>query len=275
MGAVAVAPPADAVERLRQGELALLPTDTVYGIACAAADVDACRRLYALKARPPGQPTAIMLGSVEGLLSALPELPDRQAGLCRALLPGSLTLVVANPAGRFAHVCGAEPSRIGVRVPVLSAAVAALADAVGGLVITSANQRGGPDPGGLGDVPASLREQVAFAVDGGRLPGSPSAVIDISGEASTLLRPGPGADAALAVLRVGDEAAPIERLLDQERELLHRLDPAQAADAVRAGGLIVDTRSHEQRVSGGAGARRDPDPPKRAGVARRSVVALV
>ena len=45
--------------------------------------------------------------------------------------------------------------------------------------------------------------------------------------------------------------SPIDRLLDQERRLLRRLDPHQAAEAVRAGGVIVDTRSHEQRVAGG------------------------
>ena len=45
--------------------------------------------------------------------------------------------------------------------------------------------------------------------------------------------------------------SPIDRLLDQERLLLRRLDPHQAEAAVRAGGVIVDTRSHEQRVAGG------------------------
>src|SRR4051812_50023036 len=44
---------------------------------------------------------------------------------------------------------------------------------------------------------------------------------------------------------------PIHRLLEQERLLLRRLDPRQAEQAVRAGGVIVDTRSHEQRVAGG------------------------
>ena len=50
------------------GELALLPTDTVYGIAAAAVLPDACAQLYSLKQRPLDQPTAMMLGSLEGLL---------------------------------------------------------------------------------------------------------------------------------------------------------------------------------------------------------------
>ena len=63
---------------LLAGELAILPTDTVYGIACAAASPAAVERLYALKPRPSTQPTAILLGSVESLLSdALPEAHGR------------------------------------------------------------------------------------------------------------------------------------------------------------------------------------------------------
>ena len=69
------------------------------------------------------------------------------------LLPGPLTLIVPNPAGRFAHLCGAAPDRIGVRVPDLERAVAGLADAVGGLMISSANERGGRDPARLDQVP--------------------------------------------------------------------------------------------------------------------------
>ena len=82
-------------------------------IACAAADCRCLPAALRLKQRPPTQATAIMLGSVQGLLAALPELPERQAELCRELLPGTLTLLVPNPAGRFAHVCGddAGPDR--------------------------------------------------------------------------------------------------------------------------------------------------------------------
>ena len=72
----------------------------------------------------------------------LPEMTGRAGALCRRVLPGPVTLIVPNPGRRFAHLCGATPERIGVRVPVLAADVAGLADAVGGLALTSANLRG-------------------------------------------------------------------------------------------------------------------------------------
>ena len=186
---------------LRAGGLAILPTDTVYGIGCAADHRDACARLYACKSRGRDQPTAVVLGSVANLLEdVLPELTGRAGGLCRRVLPGPVTLVVPNPAGRFAHLCGATPDRIGVRVPVLAAAVAALADAAGGLALTSANLHGEPPPDRLADVPAGLRDLCAFTIDGGVLAGTPSSVIDITGPEPVLLRAGADAAAAMTAL---------------------------------------------------------------------------
>ncbi|HEY0389953.1 MAG TPA: Sua5/YciO/YrdC/YwlC family protein [Gaiellales bacterium] len=200
MGDVAVTVPGGAVRLLLDGELALLPTDTVYGIAAAAGCAAACERLYALKSRPASQATAIMLGSVDGLTAALPELGGRALAACRRLLPGAVTVIVENPAHRFAHACGARTDRIGVRVPRLAPAVAGLADDAGGLVITSANLRGGPDPARLADVPGALRRAAAFAVDGGALPGLPSSVIDVTGERPVVLREGPDLGGVLAAL---------------------------------------------------------------------------
>jgi L-threonylcarbamoyladenylate synthase len=177
---------------LRDGALAVVPTDTVYGIACAAGHAGACARLYALKERPPSQPTAILLGSVDRLLGeALPDLPDAAADVCRRLLPGPVTLVVPNPGGRFPWACGSAPERIGVRVPVLPEDVAALADGVGGLVATSANLRGRAAPARLEDVDPAVRAAAAFAVDGGVLPGVASTVLDVTGAEPVVLRAGP------------------------------------------------------------------------------------
>ena len=177
---------------LREGALCVIPTDTVYGVACAAANEGACARLYALKERPASQSTAILAGSLDRLLGdVLPDLPAAAADACRRMLPGPVTLVVPNPGGRFPWACGAAPDRIGVRVPVLVPAVAALADAVGGLVATSANLRGGPAPGRLADVDPAVRAAAAFAVDGGELPGVASTVVDVTGAEPVVLRAGP------------------------------------------------------------------------------------
>ncbi|MEP6642287.1 MAG: Sua5/YciO/YrdC/YwlC family protein [Gaiellales bacterium] len=187
---------------LRGGGLAIVPTDTVYGVGCAADLAEACARLYQCKSRPADQPTALVLGSVARLLEdTLPELTGRAGALCRRVLPGPVTLIVPNPGRRFAHLCGATPERIGVRVPVLPADVAGLADAVGGLALTSANLRGEPAPARLADVPAELRGVCAFAIDGGELAGVASSVVDVTGPDPVLIRAGADARSVLALLR--------------------------------------------------------------------------
>jgi L-threonylcarbamoyladenylate synthase len=187
---------------LREGGLAIVPTDTVYGIGCAADLPDACARLYECKSRPADQPTALVLGSVARLLEhTLPEMTGRAGALCRRVLPGPVTLIVPNPGRRFAHLCGATPTRIGIRVPVLAADVAGLADAVGGLALTSANLRGEPPPSRLRDVPAELRGVCAFAIDGGELAGTASSVVDVTGPDPVLIRAGADARSVLALLR--------------------------------------------------------------------------
>jgi L-threonylcarbamoyladenylate synthase len=187
---------------LRAGGLAIVPTDTVYGIGCAASLPDACARLYDSKSRPPDQPTALVLGSVPALLeSVLPELTGRAAALCRRVLPGPVTLIVPNPGRRFSYLCGTTPARIGVRVPVLAPDVARLADAVGGLALTSANLRGEPAPARLADVPVQLRAMCALEIDGGELAGTASSIIDVTGREPVLIRAGADAESVLARLR--------------------------------------------------------------------------
>jgi L-threonylcarbamoyladenylate synthase len=179
-----------AIEALRAGALVVLPTDTVYGLACVAADEGAARRLYALKGRPAIQPTAIVTASVDALLDAVPELAGRPATVARALLPGPYTLVLPNPARRFCWLNAERPDAIGVRVPMLAEEARAVLDAVGAVVATSANLAGGPDPKRPGDVPAGIRRGVGAMLDGGELPGSPSTVLDLTGGEPIVLREG-------------------------------------------------------------------------------------
>ncbi len=173
------------VAALLAGKIAAIPTDTVYGLACAAHLRDACERLWKRKGRAPSKPTAIVCGSVQGVVdSVLPDLPPA----ARRLLPGPVTVVVPNPERRFAWVCGDTPDRIGVRVPVLDPRLAAAIDRVGALLLTSANRAGEPPAHTF----AELEPLADVALDGGACPGGvPSTVVDLCGPEPVILRPGP------------------------------------------------------------------------------------
>ncbi|MFN8224023.1 MAG: L-threonylcarbamoyladenylate synthase [Gaiellales bacterium] len=176
-----------AVAALRSGRPVVIPTDTVYGLAADATSETAVRALYALKGRSEIQPTAVIFASTAQLAAAVPELAGEPA--VDALLPGPVTLVVANPRRRYAGVCGAG-GYLGVRVPVLSPVVAEIIATAGPVVATSANDPGGVDPRTLAAVPSRLREGAAAVVDGGELPGVPSTVVDLTGDEPRVVREG-------------------------------------------------------------------------------------
>ena len=186
----------DVVAALRAGQPVVLPFDTVYGLAAEPHDESSTRRLYELKGRPARQPTALVAASVDSLLEHLPEL---DATLAWHLLPGPLTLVVPNPARRFAWLTGENPDALGVRVPQLAGTTRDVLDRLGAVVATSANLSGGPDPHRVEDVPEEIRAGAGAVVDGGELPGTPSTVVDLTGPEPRILRE--GAVSAADVLR--------------------------------------------------------------------------
>jgi L-threonylcarbamoyladenylate synthase len=162
------------------GGVALFPADTVYGLAAEPDSDEGVRRLYAMKGRPPDRPAAVMFFDVEGALAALADLGPRTREAVRRLLPGALTLVLANPGRRYPLACGSEPERLGLRVPELAGPLAPLAAMRLPVLQSSANRSGRPDARRLAEVDEGIRREVNLQLDGGNLPGTPSTVIDLS-----------------------------------------------------------------------------------------------
>jgi len=189
-----------AVAAIRGGGLAVIPTDTVYGLVCTPYREEPVRALSALKGRPPEQPIALLAASLDWLLECVPELRGKAGVIARALLPAPYTLVLPNPARRFPWLTGNRPDAIGIRVPEVGGLCRDVLDLVGVVAATSANHHGRPDPWRLEDVPDEIRSAVATA-DGGELPGVPSTVLDLTGPEPRLLREG-AAPAAEALARV-------------------------------------------------------------------------
>ena len=96
------------------GGVAVFPSDTVYGLACDPGNRVAVQRLYQLKRRPLAKPSAVMFFDLEVALDALPELGERTREAMARLLPGGVSLLVANPAERFPLACGADPTTLSI-----------------------------------------------------------------------------------------------------------------------------------------------------------------
>ena len=162
------------------GGVALFPADTVYGLATEPDSDDGVYRIYAMKRRPPERPSAVMFFDIDLALHALPELLPATRDAVIRLLPGPVTVLLPNPATRFPLACGAEPSRLGLRVPKLDAKLHHLADVKVPVLQSSANPTGDPDAKSLEEVDARIRRGADIELDAGVLPGTPSTVIDLS-----------------------------------------------------------------------------------------------
>jgi L-threonylcarbamoyladenylate synthase len=192
-------------ERLRRcmagGGVAVFPADTVYGLCCDPENERAVERLYALKRRPAGRPAAVMFFNLDSALTELADLASGERAAIAALLPGPVTLLLPNRGARFPLACGPEPETLGLRVPELGEALAALGSVELPVMQSSANISGGPDPRRLSDVPPELLEGADLMLDGGELGGTPSTVLDLRYYDATgewhLLREGPLSQAAL------------------------------------------------------------------------------
>jgi L-threonylcarbamoyladenylate synthase len=186
----------EAVAALRAGRPVVLPTDTVYGLCADPSREEPALEVARLKGREQRQPIALLARDVDQLLEHVPELDPV---VLRALLPGPYTLILPNPKRRYPWLGGG--GTIGVRVPDLPAAAAAVLDEVGAVLATSANLHGGTDPRRLEDVPEALRLAAGAVVDAGELPGTPSTVLDLTGPEPRVVREGavPAAEALATV----------------------------------------------------------------------------
>ena len=203
---------AEAVARLRAGEIVALPTDTVYGIAADLALPDAIERLFAAKRRPPDKAVALLLADA-AQAEVLGIVGPAARVLAARFWPGGLTLVLPRrPEARLPDVLAAGAPTVGLRVPD-HPAPRALAAALGPLPTTSANLSGQTDARDAAEVAATLGGAVALVIDGGPIRGGPgSTVVDCSVERPRVLRSGAIPPARIAAeLEAAGIAHDIER----------------------------------------------------------------
>lgn len=181
--------PRRAVEALRAGQVVVYPTDTVYGLGCDATNPAAVRRVFEIKGRPPDQPVPVLLAEPHQA-AELAELSEGARRLIRRFWPGPLTLVLPSR-GVVAEMVTAGTGTVGLRVPDHPVPRALVRACGFPLVGTSANSTGKPAPVTVPQVLSDLDARVGLVLDGGRLRGRPSTVVDGTGERPRVLRPGP------------------------------------------------------------------------------------
>jgi tRNA threonylcarbamoyl adenosine modification protein (Sua5/YciO/YrdC/YwlC family) len=180
---------ADAEWALRRGELVVMPTDTVYGIAAEAFDPVAVEGLLKAKGRGRDMPPPVLVGSVRAATALVMDLGDTGKDLIDEFWPGGLT-IICRSSPTLVWDLGETKGTVAVRMP-LHAVALDLLKRTGPLAVSSANLSGRPPATTCDEAMAQLGDSVAVYLDGGPCPGDvPSTIVDLTGSVPRLLRPG-------------------------------------------------------------------------------------
>jgi len=159
---------------IRAGGVALLPTDTIYGLHASATNEQAIARIRSMKERGDDKPFVVIASSVEQLKELGATIPDALS----ELWPAPLTAIVA-----------AGEKSVAARIPDLTW-LRSLLDQTGPLVSTSANRSGEPPITTPEMLASDLRDAVDAVLDAGPREGQPSTIVDFTGNAPRMVREG-------------------------------------------------------------------------------------
>ena len=185
-----------AAKTLRDGGLVAFPTETVYGLGADADNEDAISRIYEVKGRPADHPLIVHIADLDQVDYWAREVPEYAISLMRDYWPGPMTLVLKrNKAKEF--ITGGQDT-VGIRIPAQQIALTVLKEfeLLGGhgVAAPSANRFGAVSPTTAKAVEEEIGERLSETdqiLDGGPcLVGVESTIIDCTGEAPRILRPG-------------------------------------------------------------------------------------
>ena len=178
-----------ALATLEGGGLVAFPTDTVYGLGVNATLEDSVRQLFEVKERDLSKPIPLLLDSAEALTEIALDISQMAERFAHYFWPGPLTIVVRRRP-EFAYL-GGEQETVGARVPDHRIALTLL-KGIGPLAVTSANLSGEPNTRTTQETYGQLSGRIDLIIDGGETPGgSPSTVVDCTGDHPVILREGP------------------------------------------------------------------------------------
>jgi|JI10StandDraft_1071094.scaffolds.fasta_scaffold58360_5 L-threonylcarbamoyladenylate synthase len=173
------------IQLLKSGGVGVIPTDTVYGLVCRAADEVAVKQLFTIKKRE-GSPGTIIAASVDQLAGL--GLKKRYLTADQEFWPGAISVIV--PCGEELHYLHMGLNSLAVRVPG-NEELQALLRSTGPLMTTSANHPKEPVATNIEEAKQYFGERVNFYVDGGNMDSRPpSTIIRIVDDAIEIIREG-------------------------------------------------------------------------------------
>jgi L-threonylcarbamoyladenylate synthase len=180
-----------AIELLRNGKLVAIPTETVYGLAADATNIDAVKKIFAVKNRPLSHPLPVMIARETDLNNLAIDIPKIAYKLIEKFWPGPLTIVLKKAPNISTIITGGLET-IGLRCPNHPLTQKILQNFPHGLAAPSANLFSEPPPTSAEEVKQALGNKTDLIVDGGVCKlKSASTIVDLTCKKPKILRQGP------------------------------------------------------------------------------------
>ena len=173
-----------AIRLLKQGELIVYPTDTLYGLGADIFNEEAIKKVYEVKKRPFDLPLSIAIASVDEI-NEYAYMNEIAYKIAHEFLPGAITIILKK---RKVIPDIIAKEKIGIRIPANEIALKIAKELP--ITATSANIHGKNPPKEIKEAKEQLGNKIALYIDGGKLPGKPSTIVDVSEGKIKIIREG-------------------------------------------------------------------------------------
>jgi L-threonylcarbamoyladenylate synthase len=178
----------DAKEIIKQGELVVYPTETLYALGANPFSEKAITKLFEVKKRPLTMPISVAVSDME-MMMGIAQVSELAHKIAKQFLPGPLTLLMKKKA-QFPLILTSGSDMIGIRIPKHNAALKII-KITGPITATSANLHGQPDPMNVDNAINQLGEKVILYINCGECEyQNPSTIVDVSTSSAKIIRKG-------------------------------------------------------------------------------------
>jgi len=178
----------DAIKALKNGEIIVYPTDTLYALGANIFNEDAVKKVFKIKKRPFTSPLPVAVSNFHEI-DKIAYTNDVVKKVVERFLPGALTLIL-NKKDSVSNIITGSLSKIAVRIPKNDIALDLLSRS-GPLTVTSANIHNEKTPYVIKDLKMQFNTEISVYLDNGRLDAKPSTIIDMTSEKPVIVRDGP------------------------------------------------------------------------------------
>lgn len=177
------------LETLKEGKIAIIPTDTVYGLVGDATNEDVIKRIYEVKKRDKNKPLLILISDLEMLKGYTKELNDLEEKIINKFWPGPLTILLSKN-NNISNILTSNKDSVGVRLPDKKDLRCLISKFGKPIIATSANVTGKETITNVSELEPTIKDNVDLILDGGTINAISSTIIKVQDNKIIFLREG-------------------------------------------------------------------------------------